>query len=199
MSCHFCSCVLWEKLQDALVSLLLYWKLAICKSWKERKWPSLPGQVHCYVPPVTCSLKPCFQLGWLENLDWEQSFLYGWKCGFQNTSLSPPLPKSELAIFAELFSDRACSVLSNNENFMQSLSGFYFEQLNSYQLIYSDSRLFLSLFLYGHQTLLVSYFLLETALQVFPNYLRPCFHPVGACFSVNLCPVSPLFILFWIT
>lgn len=42
-------------------------------------------------------------------------------------------PKSKPTIFAELFSDRACSLLSNNENFMQSLSGFDFEQLNSYQ------------------------------------------------------------------
>lgn len=82
---------------------------------------------------------------------------------------------------------------------MQSLSGFDFEQLNSYQWIYNDNRWFLSLFLYSHQTLLMSYFLLETALHVFSNYLKPCFHPVGACFSVNLCPVSPLFILFWIT
>lgn len=52
---------------------------------------------------------------------------------FKNTSLPPPTPKSKPAIFAELFSDKACSLLSNNENFMQSLSGFDFEQLDSYQ------------------------------------------------------------------
>lgn len=41
--------------------------------------------------------------------------------------------KSKTAIFAELCSGRACFFKNSNEHLLQSLSGFDFEHLSSYQ------------------------------------------------------------------